>query len=145
MSKNIVKVIFDDKSELSVDTFMSLDDMKLKYKDKPDWIAKHNYESQFRNLERDLLHEMNDSIIEDYAKDQLYLIDEDDCDCADEKDICDFEDSEILSEAMHRKIISIKTDIVNMSFFYRTMKVLDVVDHSELNLFLCEMEKKYLS
>ena len=101
MSKNIVKVIFDDKSELSVDKFISLDDMKLKYKDEPEWIVKRNYEKQFRNVERDLLHEMNESIIEDFAKDKLEFIHEDDCDCQDEKDICDFNDSEILSEAIH--------------------------------------------
>jgi hypothetical protein len=144
MCKNIVKVIFDDNTELTIGEIKTKEQIKQSndYYD-TDWKIERAYNRQFNQIERDVLKELNDDNVIDYAIEYLDLIEENDCDCPEEKYISDFDDSEILSEAIHRKIIPVKTDIITMSLLDRMLKVLDVADREELNQILEKLEQKH--
>lgn len=141
--KNIIKVIFDDNTELQLGEIKTKEQIKEDNNGFSDYRVELRYNVQFNEFQRSLLHEMNEDVIEEFAKDYLDLIHEDDCDCEDEKDICDFDDSEILSEAISRKIIPVRTDIVTMSLLDRMLKVLDVANQKELDSILQKLEQKH--
>lgn len=144
MCKNIVKVIFDDNTELTIGEIKTKEQIKQSnnYYD-TDWKIERAYNRQFNQIERDILKELDDDNVIDYAIEYLDLIEENDCDCTEEKYISDFDDSEILSEAINRKIIPVKTDIITMSLLDRMLKVLDVADREELNQILEKLEQKH--
>ena len=138
--KRIVKVIYTD------DTFDEVENLKpfeIKEGEK-NWEAFRRYERQFRDIEKSVLSCIDNDIVEDYAKDYLDLIDPDDCECdCEEKDVSDFEDSDLLNEISRRYFGKNGLDIIANSIFDRFIKVLAVADKSELDEMIKKQEVKH--
>ena len=138
--KRIVKVIYTD------DTFDEVVNPKP-YKvveGEESWKAFRRYEAQFRDIEKSVLSCIDNDIVEDYAKDYLDLIDPDDCECdCEEKDVSDFEDSDLLNEISRRYFGKNGLDIIANSIFDRFIKVLAVADKSELDEMIKKQEVKH--
>lgn len=140
MDKRIVKVIYTD------DTFEEVANPKpFKTEEGEErWKAFRRYEARFRDIEKSVLHSIDNDIVEDYAKDYLDLIDPDDCECdCYESGISDFEDSDLLNEISRRYFGKNGLDIVANSIFDRFIKVLAVADKSELDEILKNQEIKH--
>lgn len=139
MRKRIKKVIFTD------DTFSEIENIKP-YKEiegEERFKAFRRYDAQFKDLEDEILKFIDDDVIENYAKDNLDLIDEDDCECdCYDADISDFEDSDLLNEISRRYFGKNGLDIIANSIFDRFVKVLSVADKSELDEILKNQEIK---
>ena len=145
MSKKIVKAIYDDGTEISVKDLKTLEQIKKDYVyDKEHKYICH-YERQFQGFERDILKELNDETVKEYAKDHLDLKDEDenDCDCKD-KDISDFEDEELMAELLGRNLLGYaNADIISIDLFTRFSRVITKANNQELETIISELETKY--
>jgi DNA integrity scanning protein DisA with diadenylate cyclase activity len=110
-----------------------------------DWKANRHYERQFYKIERDVLWNLDEEAIKDYAKDHLDLKDEDDNDCdCDDKDISDFENDELMSEISRRKLLGYSNvNIVSIDLFTRFSRVITVAHSQDLETIISELEKKY--
>jgi hypothetical protein len=147
MDKRIVKVIYDNGEEKVVGDYKSKEQIK---QDKPigekeDWRVNRTYNRQFKNFEREILWELDDDMVTDYAKDHLDLKDEDenDCDC-EETDICDFEDDELFSELARRNHLGYgNMNIITTNLFERLSRIIGVADNLELENIISELEKKH--
>lgn len=147
MDKNIVKVIYDNGEEILVGKYKSKKQIlkDLPIGEKQDWRVNRNYEKQFKEIERKVLWALDDDMVKDYAKDHLYLKDEDenDCDC-EETDISDFEDDEILSELAKRNYLGYANmNIITINLFERLSRIIGVADNLELENIISELEKKH--
>jgi hypothetical protein len=142
MKKRIAKVIYTDDS---FDEVANQKPFKTEEGEER-WKAFRRYEAQFRDIEKSVLHSIDNDIVEDYAKDYLDLIDSDDCDCnwdSDEKDINDFSDKEIINEISRRFYGGKSLDIVSNLLFERFIKVLAVAEKSELDEMIKNQEVKH--
>ena len=82
------------------------------------------YYGQHRSFERGILEELDEDVIEDYAKRNLYLISEDDCDCSDEKaDISMADSDEIETELLRRSELT--NSVLNEGAIERFMKMME--------------------
>lgn len=147
MDKRIVKVIYDNGEEILVGKYKSKKQIlkDLPIGEKQDWRVNRNYEKQFKEIERKVLWALDDDMVKDYAKDHLYLKDEDenDCDC-EETDISDFEDDEILSELANRNYLGYANmNIITINLFERLSRIIGVADNLELENIISELEKKH--
>lgn len=147
MDKRIVKVIYDNGEEKVVGEYKSKEQIKEEKPigEKEDWRVNRTYNRQFKDFERDILWELDDDMVTDYAKDHLYLKDEDenDCDCH-EKDLEDFEDDEILSELAKRNYLGYANmNIITINLFERLSRIIGVADNLELENIISELEKKH--
>lgn len=145
MDKKIIKVVFDDQTELTVGEHKTIEQIKAEYTYDKDWKVNRHYQRQFQTIERDILWNLDDDTVKDYAKDHLDLVEQDDCDCdCKEKDISDFEDNEIMAELSSRKILGqTNTNIITIDLFTRFSKVLNFADTQELDKIITELELKY--
>ena len=134
----IKKIIFDDGSEeeykfIEPEGFNELDELRKswqKHYDREKWEQK----KLFRHLATDL---------EEYAKYEYNLIDEDDKD-----DISDLHDDDILQEAEKRGIHINNTfiqneNIINQNFLSRFAQIINRGNDIEIEKILDELEKKY--
>jgi hypothetical protein len=138
--KRIVKVIYTDDT---FDEVVNPKPFEIREGEKH-WEAFRRYERQFRDLEESVLRSIDNDIVEDYAKDYFDLIDPDDCECdCEEKDVSDFEDSDLLNEISRRYFGKNGLDIIANSIFDRFIKVLSVADKSELDEILKNQEIKH--
>ena len=149
MEKKIVKVVYDNGEEKSIDSekIKSKEQIKdaLSIGEKQDWRVNRAYNRQFKDLERDVLWQLDDETVKDYAKDHLDLKDEDenDCDCQD-KDVSDFEDDELMAELSRRNLLGYaNVNIISIDLFTRFSRVITKADNQELEKIISELEKKY--
>ncbi|GAW90837.1 hypothetical protein FPS14_contig00160-0001 [Flavobacterium psychrophilum] len=96
------------------------------------------YERQFYDFENDIIGFLTESNLEDYAKDHLGLIDEDD---VEEKDISDFSDTEILAEIKDRKLNK-GGNIITSNFIERFENIVKSENSILLDNLLSELENK---
>ena len=147
MDKRIVKVIYDNGEEKVVGDYKSKEQIKeaKPIGEKEDWRVNRTYNRQFKDFEREILWELDDDLVTDYAKDHLDLKDEDenDCDC-DEKDLEDYEDDEILYELAKRNYLGYSNmNIITINLFERLSRIIGVADNLELENIISELEKKH--
>ena len=71
------------------------------YKTREELEYRHQYESQFIEISKDVLGHISQHLIQDYAEWYLDMIESDDCDC-DEKQIDEFDDDELVTEYYSR-------------------------------------------
>jgi hypothetical protein len=141
MTPKITKVILDngDVLELGSVNPITLEDYK-------DWRLRYNYEKQFQEFEKQILENLDEDTIKDYAKDWLDLIDEDDCDCKDNDcdcdDISEVSDLELIKEVYSRITKQRTADIITADLFFRFTKVLQFADKFEIDRILLEQEQK---
>ena len=95
----IIKVIYQDGSELEPKNITPLEISDDKQQQ---WRNQVRYNRQFRSFEEDILDDLDEDIVEDYAKNRFHLVEEDD---VEEKNINDFSDDEIMDEVRARKLL----------------------------------------
>jgi hypothetical protein len=147
MDKKIVKVIYTNGEIDEVKDWKTTSEIKTEfnYSLALDWKAQRHFERQFYKIERDVLWNMNDNEVKKYAKDHLDLKDEDDNDCdCDEKDICDYEDDEIMTELSRRKLFGYtNVNIISVDLFTRFSRLITVANNQELEKIILELETKH--
>ena len=145
MDKKIVKVIYNDGTDISVKDLKTIEQIKKDYNYDRDWKYVRHYERQFYTIEKDVLWTLEDDLVTDYAKDHLDLKDEDDNDCdCDEKDVSDFEDVELMAELSSRNLFGYTNiNIISIDLFTRFSRVITVADNQELETIISELEKKH--
>lgn len=148
MDKKIVKVIYNDNSEDSVGDILTSEQIKEKYDYKSDYksdylLSKH-YTRQFNRFEIRILSSLNNSVIKEYAIDEFDLVEDDEKDCKC-KDICDYEDFELIAELSRRNNIGYgKTDIISVGLLERFTLVLGKADNNtEIENVISNLETKY--
>jgi hypothetical protein len=145
MDKKIVKVIYTDGEQIEVKDWKTPEQLKSEFSYGMDWKANRHYDRQFKDIERDVLWGLDDSIVKDYAKDHLDLKDEDEneCDC-DDKDVSDYEDNELMAELSRRNLFGYaNVNIMSIDIFTRFSRVITVADNQELETIIWDLEKKY--
>lgn len=145
MVKKIVKVVFDDQTELTIGEHKTIEQIKTDQTHDKQWKEERHYQRQFITLERAILRNLDDDTVRRYAKDDLDLVEQGNCDCdCEEKDISDFEDNEIMAELVSRNILGqANPDIITTDLFIRFSKVLTVADVQELEALISELETKH--
>ncbi|MEA1849235.1 hypothetical protein U9K52_09950 [Chryseobacterium sp. MHB01] len=139
MENKIVKVVLEDGKtieykEQSIEHFRKTGQSE-------NWV-KHQFFNQYTNWEKNILTYFQLDI-EEYAKDEYDLIDEDE-----RKDISDFDDDDILEAAEYRGILpeSVELEnenIMNEDFVSRFVTIIDRGNISEIENTLEFLEFKY--
>ena len=145
MDKRIIKVIYDDETEISVQDLKTLEQIKKDYTYDKEWKFIRHYNRQFQTIEKDVLWNLEDDFVKEYAKDHLALKNEDDndCDCED-KTIFDFEDNDLVSELVRRNFFGYDSlNIVSIDLFTRFSRIMTVVSSQELESVITELENKH--
>lgn len=145
MSKNIVKIVYDDETEVSVKDFKTLEQIKKDYVYDEEWRYVRHYERQFTEIVNSILEGLDDDLVKKYAKDNLDLKDENenDCDCED-KGVSDFEDNELMAELSSRNLFGYTNiNIISIDQFTRLSRLITVADNRELEMIISDLEKKY--
>jgi hypothetical protein len=150
MHNRITKVVYDNGEIKLVEKEKIKSKKQIKEAlpigEKQDWRVNRVYDRQFKELERGVLWGLDEDMVKEYAKDHLYLKEEDenDCDCNDEKDISDFEDDELLAEiAIRNNLGYANVNIVTIDLFDRFTRLVGVADNLELENIIIELEKKH--
>jgi hypothetical protein len=142
MNPKIIKAIFDNGDIIELKDFTP-----ITQEDYKDWRKRYDWESQFENFEKQILENLDEDCIKDYAKDFLDLIDEDDCECKDDNcdcdDISEVSDLELINEVFSRIVKQRNTDIITCDLFYRFTKILQCADKFEIEKMLFEQEQKH--
>ena len=137
--KKIVKVIFDDDSELEVENLKPL----VKSEDKSiQYINSIEYMKQFKKFEYEVLKSLDSIVVERYASNFLDMICLDLIEDPEEKDINDFTDQEVFEEAKSRRLFGENTSIISESFFERFGKIMIKENQLKLDALLTELETK---
>lgn len=145
MSKNIVKVVYDDETEVSVKDFKTLELIKKDYVYDKEWQYVRHYERQFTEIVNSILEGLDDDLVKEYAKDNLDLKDENenDCDCED-IGVSDFKDNELMAELSSRNLFGYtNVNIISTDHFTRLSRLITVADYRELEIIISDLEKKY--
>lgn len=136
----IVKVIFDDGTELVPDYELTKKPLST-YTVDPDHRIKYiRWKLQYRPFEKTILENLDEAVIKQYAKEQLDLIDEDDA------DIKKFNNAQILIEAVRRELISdfepslIPQTILEEDHYERMMVLLKTKSPIEIENILKQIE-----
>jgi len=133
----IVKVIYDDGSEMIPDK--EIIPLVIPEDGSNKWLHIRNYTRQFSSFEDDILNDLNQDNIEEYAENNFDLVKEDDID---EKDISDFSDEEIMEEVRDRKILGSNNSIISEQFITRFSKIMEKESQILLDSLLTEFEHK---
>jgi hypothetical protein len=134
----IVKILLDDGTSREVGEINPLSHFEEKHPENNKWYLQRCYERQFNNFEDDIIEFLNESNVEEYAKDHLNLVEEDD---VEEKDISDFTDSEILEEMKDRKLNK-GGNIITSSFIERFENIVKAENSILLDELLSQLETK---
>ena len=132
----IIKVIYQDGSVLEPENITPLETSEDKQQQ---WRNQAKYNRQFRSFEEDILDNLDEDIVEDYAKDRFDLVEEDD---VEEKDINDFSDDEIMDEVRSRKLLGSNNSIISEQFITRFSKIIEKESQILLDNLLTEFETK---
>jgi|GEM_PF-4018053 len=90
-------------------------------------------------FQREILSHLDTWDIEDYAKDYLDLVDEDDV----ESDINDFSDEEITQEAKERNLLFSSETIIKDNVSDRFQQLLNIVNPLEIDELVTHLEVRY--
>ena len=136
--KKIVKIIYNDGTHDEIVNITKLDiegvaEIMEIYK------RERAYERQFRELEKTILENINQDVVENYAEWNFDLINEDEIE---KTNIEDFSDEDILQELADRKILGGNTNIINQDFLFRFSKIIDKENNILLESILNDFEKK---
>jgi hypothetical protein len=134
----IVKILLDDGTSREIENIIPLSHYEEKYPENNKWYHQGYYERQFNNFEDEIIEFLNESNVEEYAKDHLSLVEEDD---VEEKDISDFTDSELLEEVKDRKLNG-ATNIITSDFIERFLRIIEAENVILLHNLLSEIEVK---
>ena len=136
--KKIVKIIYNDGTH---DEIVNIPKLDIEGVDESMEIYKREraYERQFEEFEKTILENINQYVIENYAKWNFDLVSEDDVEST---DIEDFSDEDILQELADRKILGGNTNIINQDFLFRFSKIIDKENNILLESILNDFEKK---
>lgn len=134
----ITKVILDDGTFREVGEIKPLSYFEEKYPENNNWFWLRRYENQFNDFEDDIIELLSKDNIEEYAKDYLDLVDEND---VEEKDISDFTDAKLLEEIKDRKL-NLATNIISSSFLDRFENIVGAENVILLDNILTELENK---
>ena len=134
----IVKILLDDGTSREVGEINPLSHFKEKHPENNKWYWQRCYERQFNNFEDDIIELLNESNVEEYAKDHLNLVEEYD---VEEKDISDFTDAEILEEMKDRKLNK-GGNIITSSFIERFENIVKAENSILLDELLSQLETK---
>ena len=132
----IIKVIYQDGSELEPKNITPLEISDDKQQQ---WRNQVRYNRQFRSFEEDILDDLDEDIVEDYAKNRFHLVEEDD---VEEKNINDFSDDEIMDEVRARKLLGSNNSIISEQFITRFSKIMEKESQILLDNLLTEFETK---
>ena len=132
----IIKVIYQDGSELEPKNITPLEISDDKQQQ---WRNQVRYNRQFRSFEEDILDDLDEDIVEDYAKNRFHLVEEDD---VEEKNINDFSDDEIMDEVRARKLLGSNNSIIYEQFITRFSKIMEKESQILLDNLLTEFETK---
>ena len=136
--KRIVKVTYQDGSVLELEKIIphgildTDDNMEIRLK-------RAKYNRQFKSFEEDILHNMQDDWVQEYAKNKFDLVDENDIE---ENKIDDFSDKELIQEMNFRNIaLSMpNASIVTEDFVSRFLKIMEKENQLLLDSVLTEFE-----
>jgi hypothetical protein len=133
----IIKVIYQDGSELEPKNIIPLviDEDKTQQ-----WRNQIKYNRQFKSFEEDILDDLDEDTVEDYAKYRFDLTEE--LDKEDEKKIDDFSDEEIMEEVRDRKLLGNCNSIISEQFITRFSKIMEKESQILLDNLLSEFENK---
>lgn len=134
----IVKILLDNGTSREIGEIKPLSHFEEKYPENNKWYWQRCYERQFNNFEDDIIEFLNESNVEEYAKDHLNLVEEDD---VKEKDISDFTDAEILEEMKDRKLNK-GGNIITSSFIERFENIVKAENSILLDELLYQLETK---
>ncbi|GAQ50218.1 hypothetical protein [Flavobacterium psychrophilum] len=134
----IVKILLDNGTSREVEDIKPLFHFEEKSPENSKHLHQRAYERQFYDFENDIIGFLTESNLEDYAKDHLGLIDEDD---VEEKDISDFSDTEILAEIKDRKLNK-GGNIITSNFIERFENIVKSENSILLDNLLSELENK---
>lgn len=141
MTPKIVKVILDNEDVLELKNINPITPEDYK-----DWKKRYDWEKQFEEFEKQILENLDEDTVKDYAKDWLNLIDEDDCDCDDNNcdcdDISEVSDLELIKEVYSRITKQRTADIITADLFFRFIKILQFADKFEIDKLLSQQEQK---
>ena len=132
----IIKVIYQDGSELEPKNITPLEISDDKQQQ---WRNQVRYNRQFRSFEEDILDDLDEDIVEDYAKNRFHLVEEDD---VEENNINDFSDDEIIDEVRARKLLGSNNSIIPEQFITRFSKIMEKESQILLDNLLTEFETK---
>ncbi len=137
---NIVKVIFEDNKELTLDIksaeILDSDTDDAKYQ------KKREREIELRKFQRTILREMDYSLVEDWAKDEFDLIEENEAECHyTHLDTCS--DNALTNEAEQRGLMyRFNQTIMNDNFETRFAKIVEHESPITIENWLSEMESR---
>lgn len=138
----ITKITFEDGTESE---FKELPLQHFQIKERHAGFSEYRFKNQLIEWEKENILENLVTDIEDYAKDEYSLIDEDDCDC-NETDLGDFSDKELLSECLSRNLTVAQIDnrsIINDDFIDRIVEISRRGDDNYIDSVLESLEKLY--
>lgn len=134
----IVKMTFEDGSE---NEFKELSKEEYGLTTESSIFEQYRFKNQHKKWEKDFILNYLTIDLEDWAKDEYGLKDENEND-----DISDFDDSELLKELKKRRINysnSVNTNINNEDFIQRLTEIISRGDDREIDLTLELLEKKF--
>lgn len=134
----IVKVIYEDGS---VKEAKDITPLVISEEKKEQWKYNRIYERQFRDFEKQILKDLIQDTVEEYAVDYFDLVDPDEVD-NEEKDISDFKDEEIMEEVRDRKLLGGDNSIISEQFITRFSKIIEKENQMLLDSLLTEFENK---
>lgn len=132
----IIKVIYQDGTELEPKNIIPLvvDEDRTQQ-----WRNHIKYYRQFKRFEEDILDDLDQDTVQEYAESKFDLINEDD---VEEKNIEDFSDEEIMEEVRHRKLLGNNNSIISEQFITRFSKIMEIESQILLDNLLTEFESK---
>lgn len=140
----IIKFILKTGEEVELGHIKPKEDFKESYISRGEektYINTSKYQKQFYKFENKILKELHNDIVEDYAKFEFDLIEQDDCECnEDDKNISDFDDEEISEEFYHRN--GLKLSLISKNHLDRFIKIINTCNTKEIEKFLIAQEIK---
>lgn len=132
----IVKVIYQDGTEKELQNILPL----IVNEDKSEqWRNQNKYNRQFKRFEEDILDDLDQDTVEDYAENNFDFIKEDD---VEDKKIEDYDDDEIMDEVRSRKLLGNNNSIISGQFIIRFSKIMEKESQILLDNLLTEFENK---
>ncbi len=134
----IVKILLDDGTSKEVNNALPLSHFAEKHSEESKWYQKRMYEDQFDDLENDILELLKKYNVEEFAKNELSLVEESEIE---KPDIDDFSDKEILDAVVDRGL-NFGKNIVEVTFIERFVKIVNAENVMLIDNLLLELEKK---
>ncbi len=144
MKNYITKVVYNDDSE---DLLQIFDPIFLEIDGENAWDRtrrKRAHQIQFKDFQETILKNLIPDFVKEYASYEFDLITKDDCDCSDEeKELSDFDDSEIYKELQKRGLFTnINFNVISADFIQRFTKIIERENAVVLDSVLSEFETK---